>query len=73
MKFKMPSFLSKKSNDYILRLFAVVIAVLLWFILSLTVFPEMYKTIDKIPVSVSVEGTTAEKNGLSAVNFQMLK
>ncbi len=69
MKMKLPKLFSKKSNDFILRIYAVVLAVLIWFIMSITLFPEMYKTIENVPVSISISGTDAERNGFSPINF----
>ncbi|MFA5658251.1 MAG: hypothetical protein WC900_03115 [Oscillospiraceae bacterium] len=69
MKLKFPKFFKNKSSDFILRIYAVILAVLIWFILSITLYPETTKTINNIPVTIDVSGTSAETNKLSPVNF----
>ena len=57
-------------SDFALRILAVVIAIIIWFALSITQFPTTTKTITKIPVDFSLAGTTAEAKGLSALGYK---
>lgn len=57
-------------NDFVLRIFSVVLAVIIWIILSITLFPTIYTTVYDIPVKLEIEGTDADANGLSALNYE---
>ncbi len=69
---KMPKikFLSGKNYDFVLRIYAVVLAILIWFILSITLYPTITRTISNVPVTIKTEGTIAADYLLSPVNFQ---
>ncbi len=56
--------------DFALRIVAVFAAILVWFILSITQYPTITRTINNIPVSLSLEDTIAKEKGLSALNFK---
>lgn len=63
----------KRSNtisDFGLKILAVVIAVISWFVLSITQYPTISKTITNVPVTFSMAGTKAEEKGLSALNYK---
>ncbi len=57
-------------SDFAMRILSVVIAVIIWFALSITQFPTTTKTITKIPVDFSMSDTTAEAKGLSALGYK---
>lgn len=59
----------KHESDLILRILAVIIAIIIWLILSITQYPTKYKTITNVPVVFSMEGTQASEKGLSALNY----
>ena len=59
-------------SDFGLRILALCIAIISWFILSITKFPDINKTVTKIPVDFSLVGTTAETKGLQALNYKEL-
>lgn len=59
----------KFSQDLGLRILAVVLAVIIWFILSITLYPTIYLTVDDVPVELNMEGTTANAQGLAALDF----
>lgn len=56
--------------DFALRIVAVFAAILVWFILSITQYPTITRTINSIPVNLSLEDTIAKEKGLSALNFK---
>ena len=58
--------------DFALRIVAVIAAVLVWFILSITQYPTVNKSISSVPVTLSLEGTIAKEKGLSALNFKSI-
>ena len=60
----------RHGTDFALRIVAVFAAILVWFILSITQYPTITRTINDIPVSLSLEDTIAKEKGLSALNFK---
>jgi len=56
--------------DFALRIIAVIAAIIVWFILAITQYPTINKTINKVPVNLSLENTIAKEKGLSALNFK---
>lgn len=56
--------------DFGLRILAVVIAVIIWLILSITQYPTKNKTITNVPVDFSMDGTSAAEKGLSVLNYK---
>lgn len=60
----------KRSADFGLRILALIIAVIVWLILSITEYPTINKTITKVPVTFSLDGTAAEERGLQALGYQ---
>lgn len=52
-----------------LRIVSVVLAVVIWFILSISLFPTIHTTVYEVPVKIDITGTFAAENGLSVVNF----
>lgn len=57
-------------SDFMLKIVAVAIAVIVWFILSITQYPTINKTILNVPVDFSMRDTTAENKGLSALDYK---
>lgn len=60
----------KPLSDFVLKIFAVIIALIIWFVLSITQYPTINKTVTGVPVDFNMSGTTAESKGLSALNYQ---
>lgn len=56
-------------RDFPMKVGAVVIAIIIWFALSITMFPTVFMTIKDVPVTISLEGTTAEAQGLAITEF----
>lgn len=55
------------SNNLFLAVLAGIIAVILWLAISLTQYPSVQKTIEHIPVTIDISGSTASQNGLSVI------
>ena len=53
-------------------IYSVLIAIIAWFIISITVYPTP-KTLSNIPVEVDITGTSAEENGLSVISYETKK
>lgn len=58
--------------DFGLRIIAVIAAIIVWFILAITQYPTINRTINDVPVNISLENTIAKEKGLSALNFKDL-
>ena len=61
------SFSKLLDNDKFVRLLAVFVAVIAWFVVSWTIDPTAEVTISNIPVIFDLEGTTAESYGLNVI------
>lgn len=57
-------------NDIVLRIYSILLAILIWFIMSVTLYPTIEKTIDNVPVEITIEGTNAEAYHLEPINFK---
>lgn len=55
-------------NNFSLAVLSVIISVIAWFYISMTQYPSVPKTIEHIPVSLDISGTSAELNGLSVIS-----
>ena len=62
----------KHGADFGLRIVAVIAAIIVWLILSITQYPTINRKISDVPVTLSLEGTIAKEKGLSALNFNDL-
>ncbi len=60
----------KHGTDFAIRIIAVIAAIIVWFILSITQYPTVNRTITSVPVTLSLDGTIAKEKGLSALNFK---
>ena len=56
------------SSNIFLLIIAVILAIMLWFAISLTRYPSVQKTVYSIPVSVDISGSAASQNGLSVTS-----
>ncbi|MGN1480611.1 CdaR family protein, partial [Porcipelethomonas sp.] len=54
-------------------IYSVIIAIIMWFVISITIYPTTPKTISNIPVEVDITGTSAEENGLSVISYETKK
>lgn len=69
-KIKGKGLAAKLGTDLGQRILAVVLAIIIWMILSITQYPTINKTISNVPVDITLTGTIAEEKGLSALNFK---
>ncbi len=53
-------------NDASLKLLSLVIAVVVWFAISISVYPTIKKPIYNVPIKIDLKGTYAEANQLQA-------
>lgn len=59
------------TNDFFLRIYAIVLAILIWFIMSITLYPTITKTIDNVVLQpIVTKDTSAEQNLLSPVSIE---
>ncbi len=61
---------AKLGTDLGQRILAIILAVIIWMILSITQYPTISKTISSVPVELSLTGTIAEEKGLSALGYK---
>ena len=63
-----------KFNSWLMKnnlarfIFSLFLAIILWFIISITKYPSVQKTIDHITLSTDIDGTSASDNGLSVIS-----
>ena len=57
-------------SDFMLKIVSLIIAVIIWFAMSITKYPTVNKTITNVPVDFSIKGTAAERKGLSALQYK---
>lgn len=50
---------------------SVAIAIVLWFVISIAIYPTTPRTINHIPLQIEIAGTTAEENGLSVIDYDV--
>ena len=68
---KLKNLFKAPRNDMLLRIYAIVLAILIWFIISITLYPTTTKTINNIPLSkIDIKGTIAEDYALSPVTMK---
>lgn len=61
------SFSKILDNDKIVKVLSVVVAVILWLIVTIYIDPDGFATIKEIPVNLDLVGTTPEAYGLSVI------
>ena len=52
-------------NNLSLAVYSVILAILVWFVISMTFYPSVPKTIDNVKLSLDISGTLADDSGLS--------
>lgn len=58
------------NNDKFLKLFSIISAIIVWFIISLVINPEISTSIKDIPLTINMQGTAAGALGLDVVSGQ---
>ena len=56
-------------SDFVLRILAVVIAIIIWVVLSITQYPTTTIQIANVPVVFALDGTKANDKSLSPINL----
>ena len=62
------TFAQKAQTNISLAIYSVLIAILAWFVISMTFYPSVPKTIKNVKLSLDISGTSASENGLSIIN-----
>lgn len=57
------------NSDFMLKIYSCVLAVIIWFILAITMYPTIDNTVTDIPVVINLAGSFAETEGLSPIDF----
>ncbi len=60
--------LNSFNNNMAMMIYSIVIAILLWFVISITIYPTTPKTLSNIPLTIDITGTSAEENDLSVIS-----
>jgi hypothetical protein len=55
-------------NNLSLAIYSVIIAIISWFVISMTQYPSTTKTFTNIPVSIDISGTSAAENDLTLIS-----
>ncbi len=66
-------FFKSLRNDATLILYSLIISILIWFIISINLYPSTNQTLKNIPVEINIEGTSASANNLQVVSFDVEK
>lgn len=61
------SFQQLFDNDIFVRVFAVIVAIVAWFAVSISQTPERNRTIVNVPVSINYEGSIPQTLGLQRI------
>lgn len=56
-------------KDVVIKIGSLIAAIMIWFIVSVTVITKIDRVLYKIPVTVSLDGTYAEANGFQAMSL----
>ena len=61
----------RMKNNLSLAVYSIVIACILWFIISMMLYPSVTKQIRNVEVSLDISGTSASENGLSVISCNL--
>ena len=61
-------FLATLGKDIAMRVYSFLLAILAWFVISVSVFPTTTITFKDIAVDVEISGTSAERNNLNVIS-----
>lgn len=61
-------FRRKSQTNFSLAVYSVLIAILVWFAVSLTLYPSVPKTIEKVPLNLAIGTTAASDNTLNVIS-----
>ena len=55
-------------NNLSLAVYSIILAILVWFVISMTFYPSVPKTIDNVALNIDISGTPAAESGLSVID-----
>ena len=58
-------------NNLSLAVYSIILAILVWFVISMTFYPSVPKTIQNVKISFDISGTAAEESGLSVISHDI--
>lgn len=61
-------FRQKSRTNFSLAVYSVIIAILVWFAVSLTLYPSVPKTIEKVPLDLTIGTTATSDNTLNVIS-----
>lgn len=60
--------LKSAQNNLSLAIYSVILAILVWFVISMTFYPSVPKTIQNVKLNIDISGTAAAESGLSIIS-----
>ena len=60
--------LNSFNNNTAMIIYSIIIAILMWFVISITIYPTAPKTLSNVPLEIDITGTSAEENDLSVIS-----
>lgn len=60
--------LNSFNNNTAMIIYSIIIAILMWFVISITIYPTTPKTLSNVPLEIDITGTSAEENDLSVIS-----
>ena len=66
-------FLRSITNNLSIAIFSFIIAIIAWFVISITIYPSTPKTINNINLSLDISQTSADENGLEVISCDVDK
>lgn len=61
----------RAQNNLSLAIYSVIIACLVWFAISMTLYPSVTKSINNVKIDLDISGSTAAESGLSVINCDL--
>lgn len=58
-------------NNLSLAIYSIILAILVWFVISMTFYPSVPKTIQNVKIDFDISGTAADENGLSIISHDI--
>lgn len=62
------SFIRSAKNNLPLAIYSIIIALLVWFIISMTFYPSVPKTLNNVKLDLDLKSSAATENGLSIIS-----
>ena len=62
------NFFRNLRSNLSLAVISLLMAIVVWFVISITQYPDAAKTVTHIPVTLAIDGTPAAENGISVIS-----